>query len=260
MTKRVVLITGASRGLGKSLSQKFRKEEYSVISGVRNLKEAPKGTFPVLLEMTNGDSLENGVQEVIQAFGKIDVLIHNAGVAYVGPVDSFTIEEAKNLFEINFFGPLRLTQLILPYMRAQKSGKIIFISSVRAVDSGAYIGMYSASKTAFEAVAFDWAVTLARWNISVSIFQPGPIDTGIELQKGSYFREKNPYASLKNFSLDVQTTEEVSDVLMEHLMELNPPHKFQSSKDTTTIVNKHLVDSTGNEWLREQTLWASENL
>jgi len=77
-------------------------------------------------------------------------------------------------------------------LRKQHSGKILFISSDKAVDSGAYIGLYSASKAAIEAIAFDWAVTLSKWNIFVSVMQPGPIATGIELKQGSYFNNDTP--------------------------------------------------------------------
>ena len=190
MKQKVVFITGASRGLGKALAEKFLEENYIVCSGVRDLSKAPKGTHPIALDLTREKTLSQAVNDIISSYGKIDLLINNAGIAYVGPVDSMTMEEARDLFEVNFFGPFRLTQLILPYMRKQKSGKILFVSSTKAVESGAYIGMYSASKAALEAIAFDWAVTLSKWNISVSVAQPGPIDTGIEFKHGNYFQDQ----------------------------------------------------------------------
>ncbi|MGE0198593.1 MAG: SDR family NAD(P)-dependent oxidoreductase [Simkaniaceae bacterium] len=260
MTKKIVLITGTSKGLGKVLALKLMKENLIVISGVRDINKAPKGTFPVYIDLTVEKSLEDAVQQIIQKFGKIDILIHNAGIAYVGPVDSMTLEESKQLFAVNFFGPFRLTQLILPYMRKQNSGRIIFVSSVRAVDSGAYIGMYAASKAAIEAIAFDWAATLSKWNISVSVFQPGPINTGIKFHEGSYFQKNNPYPPLGSVSLDWQPVEEVCNVLVEQINKHSPNYKFQSNVTTKNIVQSHLKDPTGNKWLNDQKQWVEDVL
>ena len=251
MKRQVVFITGASRGLGKKLAEKFVQEGSVVYSGVRDLSKAPQGTHPVHLDLEKEGTLIQAVKTIIASQGKIDILINNAGIAYVGPVDSMTLQEAHHQFEVNFFGPFRLTQLILPHMRKQCSGKILFISSVRAVDSGAYIGLYSASKAALEAIAFDWAATLSKWNISVSIAQPGPIDTGIEFKTGQYFTQ-NPYPSLGKLSLDLQPTEDVCNVIMEKLQDPRSTFKFQSSDAVTAIIGQHLQDPTGKKWLQNQ--------
>lgn len=257
MKGKVVLVTGASGGLGRTIVAQLLKEGCSVISGVRSIDKASLGTHPIVLNLTDEDSLEKGVDQIIKKFGKIDIIIHNAGVACAGPVDSFTIKEARELFDVNVFGPFRLTQLALPFMRERMFGKIVFVSSVRAVDSGAFIGLYSASKSALESMAFDWAITLSKWNIEVSVFQPGPIATNIELKHGSYFKEGSPYPSLKNFSLDLQNPNEVAQALVSHLKSENPSYKLQSSEQIKGIVGKHLIDPTGNQWKREQIDWAA---
>ena len=257
MTKNIVLIIGASKGLGKSLVQSLSKQ-YIVYAGVRDTSKAPKGTLPIHLDLTKEETLTQAVDHIINHHQKIDLLIHNAGVCYIGPVDSFTPQETKNQFQVNFFGPLQLTQLILPHMRKQNSGKILFISSIRAVDSGPYIGVYSASKSALEAAALDWAVTLTPWNISVSIFQPGPINTGIEFKQGTQFKA-SPYPPLKNFSLDLQPTENVCKAILDHLHHPNPPFKAQSHPSTTEEAKKILKDPTGNIHLNAEKSWFKDH-
>lgn len=252
MKKQTVFITGASRGLGKALAEKFIEENYIVFSGVRDITKAPKGSQPILLDLSKEESIDQAVKQVVKKSEKLDILIHNAGIAYVGPVDSMTLEEARSLFEVNFFGPFRLTQLLLPYMRKQRSGKILFVSSIRAVDSGAHIGLYSASKAALESIAFDWAITLSQWNISVSVVQPGPIDTGIELHRGQYFKNEDPYPPLGNISLDLQPVDQVCEVIVEKLKANELPFKFQTSAMGTDTSSMHLTDPSGNERLKSQ--------
>ncbi|QVL57775.1 MAG: SDR family NAD(P)-dependent oxidoreductase [Simkaniaceae bacterium] len=253
MTKKVALITGASKGLGKALAEALSKH-YTIYAGVRDTSKAPEGTLPIHLDLTKEETLTQAVDHIIIHHQKIDLLIHNAGVCYVGPVDSFTPQEVQHQFQVNFFGPLQLTQLILPHMRKQKSGKILFISSIRAVDSGPYIGVYSASKAALEAAALDWAVTLSPWNISVSIFQPGPINTGIEFKHGTHF-ETSPYPPLKNFSLDLQSTPDVCKAILDQLNNPTPPFIAQSNSSTTKEAQKILKDSTGNTHLNAEKSW-----
>lgn len=251
MNKPIVFITGASRGLGKALATKL-SENHIVYSGVRNLSDAPPNTLPIHLDLTREDSMQEAINHIIQNHHHIDTLIHNAGICYVGPVDSMTPEEAHHQFQVNFFGPLRLTQLALPHMRKRKSGHILFISSDKAIDSGPYIGLYSASKAALEATATDWATSLTPWNITVSIFQPGPINTNIPFHQGTYFTE-NPYPPLKNFTLQTQSTEEVCNAILKHLS--SSTFKSQSSPSVTKTLKTHLTDPSGNTLLSSQKAW-----
>lgn len=253
MTKKIALITGASKGLGRALATSL-SENYIVYSGVRDISKAPEKTLPIHLDLTDKETLSKAVDHIITHHKKIDLLIHNAGVCYVGPVDSMTSQETKHQFQVNFFGPLELTQLILPHMRNEKSGKILFITSIRAVDSGPYIGVYSASKAALEATALDWAVTLSPWNISVSVFQPGPTNTGIEFKQGTHFKN-SPYPQLKDFSLELQPTEDVCKAIVNQLNNPHPPFLAQSHPTTTNEAQKILKDPTGNTHFNEGKTW-----
>lgn len=256
MNKKTVLLTGSSRGLGLNLASGLVEKGYLVYAGTRNINAAPPGTIPLKMDLMNEKSLQTCVDRVIDESGHLDVLINNAAIAYYGAVDSMTLKEVRELFEVNLFGTFRLTQLVLPHMRKQRNGKIFFVSSIRAVESCAYMGMYSASKAALESMAFDWAVTLAKWNISVSVIQPGPLKTGIEIKHGTYFSEdlKNPYLPYGEVQLEWQEPKEAAKIILEKIADPNPPFRFQTSDSAKNTIAKHLKDHSGMEWFLEQKI------
>ena len=125
-------ITGISSGLGKALAQSVMENNDFVIgtfrkqSQVDHFNETYQGKgFAYLLDITNFNEIENVVHAIISQFGKIDVLVNNAGVGFVGAIEEASINEIKNVFEINLFGTLKLTQAVLPFMRKRKNGKIL---------------------------------------------------------------------------------------------------------------------------------------
>lgn len=262
MDKKVALITGASRGLGKVLAEELVSAGYFVYAGVRDLIKAPESTSSILLDMACEEDLQNCVKTIIEEKGKIDLLIHNAAEAYWGAADSLTLAEARQLFEVNVMGPFRLTQLVLPYMRDKRSGRITFISSIRAVESCAFMGMYSGSKAALEAIAFDWAATCHQWNLLVSVVEPGPLDTNIVLKHGSYFpsEKDNPYLPYGDVSLTVQPVNKAAEAIIEHLQDPNPPFRFQTNLFSKEVALKHLKDSTGRQWCEEQRTWVNNSV
>ena len=132
--KKTILITGASSGMGKATALQLIAEGHTVYGAARrvdNMKElVDKGGFALKMDVTNDDSIEQGVEQLIQEQGRIDVLVNNAGYAVYGSVEDVSMEDARRQFDVNIFGLARLTQLVLPHMRKQKSGKIINVSSM----------------------------------------------------------------------------------------------------------------------------------
>lgn len=251
MNKQVVLITGASKGLGKALAYALCAQGHIVYSGVRDIHAAPEGTIPLLLDVTIDSQRQAAIQTIIATEQKIDILIHNAAIAYYGAAESMTYDEVTRLFETNFFGAFRLTQLAVPHMRTQNSSRILFISSIRGTESCAYMGMYAASKAALEAMALDWAITLRKWNILVSVVQPGPIDTNIDIKHGTFFdqEQQNPYLPYPKVNLELQPTSEVCDAIIAQLQNPFPPFRFQTSHSSEKTIAFHLNDPTGNQWM-----------
>lgn len=130
---KVVLITGASSGIGKETTKTPIKSGYKVYAVARRLEQMNDlqalGGFPMIMDITKEDDIDTVVNHIVEQEGKIDILINNAGYATQGPVEQVPVDEAHRMFEVNLFGLGMLTQKILPYMRARKSGQIINISS-----------------------------------------------------------------------------------------------------------------------------------
>ena len=259
--KKVVLITGASRGLGNILANDLIGYGYRVYGGVRpGYKKKADLFFPVFLDLTREEDLQKCVDEIVKRENQIDILIQNAGLLYAGAPDTFTLEEIHYLFEVNVFGPVQLTQLVLPHMRKQKQGKIIFIGSIRGVESHAYRGLYSSTKAAIESIAFDWAVSLSSWNIKVTVIEPGPLSTNPSVIQGSYFDSKlNPYPHIQDFKLIWQSPYEIAPLIREILDDPNPYFRYQTNSVVQERISSHLQDTTGQKWFNEQKRWFDES-
>lgn len=181
MEKKVVLITGASSGIGKETANLLINMGYIVYGTARRIDKMNdlKDTGIKLLEMdvANDESIIRGVQKIIETEKRIDILINNAGYGSYGSVEDVPISEAKYQFEVNIFGLARLTQLVLPYMRKQQSGKIINISSMGGKFGEPHGAWYHATKFALEGFSDSLRMELKQFNIGVVIIEPGAIKT-----------------------------------------------------------------------------------
>lgn len=185
MKKRVWFITGISSGLGKALAQSVMAAGDFVCGTVR--KQTQVDEFHAVHDAANGlvfklditdlTAIEQVIAQVIAKFGRIDVLVNNAGVGFVGAIEETSIEETRKVFEANFFGTLKLTQAVLPYMRKEQNGHIVQISSHGGIKAFAGFGIYNASKFALEGFSEAMAQEVAPLGINVSIIEPGPFRT-----------------------------------------------------------------------------------
>jgi NAD(P)-dependent dehydrogenase (short-subunit alcohol dehydrogenase family) len=149
---KVVLITGVSSGIGRETAQLLAERGARVFGTVRDLRRAsPVAKVElVLMDVTDDKSVKDGAESVLENAGKIDILINNAGYSIAGGVEETSVEEARQLFETNFFGVLRVTQAVLPSMRRNGYGRVVNISSMLGLLPGPYRGIYTASKHALE--------------------------------------------------------------------------------------------------------------
>ena len=181
MQKKVVLITGASSGIGFGTALRLARQGHKVYGAARRTELLEKlrehGVVPVRMDVTDEASMTDGVNTIIAAEGRIDVLVNNAGYGYMGAIENVPIAEARRQLEVNVFGLARLTQLVLPYMRKQGSGRIINTSSVAGKAVIMFGGWYNVSKFSVEALSDALRMEVKPFGIQVSIIEPGGIKT-----------------------------------------------------------------------------------
>ncbi len=176
-----VFVTGASSGIGKVIAQRLIDDGLTVIVAARSYDKMADlealGAHRLRLDMANEASIQNAVNEILATYGGVDVLINNAGFGCYGAVEDTPIDDARYQFEVNLFGLARLTQLLLPSMRAKGAGKIINISSMGGKMYTPLGAWYHASKHALEGWSDCLRLELAQFGIDVVIIEPGAILT-----------------------------------------------------------------------------------
>jgi NAD(P)-dependent dehydrogenase (short-subunit alcohol dehydrogenase family) len=179
---RTLVITGGSSGIGKATASLFAERGWRVFE----LSRKPHPTSPcrggevyhVVCDVCDEASCKKAIEEVLTQTDHIDVAISNAGFGISGPVEFTEIAEAQRQMDVNFMGAVRFTQAVLPQMRKQHSGRIIYTSSVAAVLAVPYQSFYSASKAAINAMALALANEVREFGIQVSVMMPGDVSTG----------------------------------------------------------------------------------
>lgn len=175
---QVVLITGASSGLGKSTAQYLSEIGYLVFGASRNKPEGV-GFNWVCMDVTSEDSIRMAIQNILSEAGRIDVLINNAGLGIVGPLEDTTDEQIYKVFNTNVMGVLRVCRAIIPHFRQQQKGMILNISSIAAAMGLPYRGIYCATKASLEIITESLSIELKAFNIRVCSILPGDIATDI---------------------------------------------------------------------------------
>ncbi|SEQ98892.1 Short-chain dehydrogenase [Hyunsoonleella jejuensis] len=192
---KVVLITGGSSGIGKSIGEFLHIKGYKVYGTSRNPENYTNTMFPLLtLDVKNLDTVKNAIAAVIKNENRLDVLINNAGAGITGPIEEIPEAEIKANFDTNFFGPINVIKAVLPQMRMQNSGLIINITSIAGYMGLPYRGIYSASKGALEIVTEAFRMELKPFNIEMTNVAPGDFATNIAA--GRYhapLKEQSPY-------------------------------------------------------------------
>ena len=175
------MITGASSGIGYDSAVRLAGEGHKVYGAARRVERMESlrehGVVPLKMDVTDEASVVAGVAAVIGAEGRIDVLVNNAGFGYFGAVENVSMDEARRQLDVNVFGMARLTQLVLPYMRQQHSGRIINISSIAGRMVFYFGGWYHVSKYAVEALSDALRMEVQPFGIDVVLIEPGGIKT-----------------------------------------------------------------------------------
>ncbi len=196
-SQKIVLITGSSSGFGRVTAETLARQGHAVFASMRNAKWKNAGAsadlrtlakqqglalYVVDLDVTDIDSVHTAVAEVIGKTGRIDVLVNNAGVVFAGPTETLTLEQVQRQFDTNFFGVVSMNRAVLPHMRRQGHGLLIHISSTGGRLGMPFLGAYTASKFALEALAEAYRYELSGLGIDSVIIEPGGFPTPM-LQK-----------------------------------------------------------------------------
>ncbi|WP_316824219.1 oxidoreductase [Pedobacter miscanthi] len=182
--KKVWFITGSSRGLGRSLTAQVLAKGDLVAATARNIEalkdfveKYPDQVLPIMLDVTDYDQVNLAVEAAIEHFGKIDVLVNNAGFGIIGAAEAFTEKQVRSQLETNLYAPIEITRAILPFMRKQRSGRILQISSVGGRVGNAGLSMYQAAKFGLGGFTEALAKEVVDLGIYVTSVEPGGFRT-----------------------------------------------------------------------------------
>lgn len=222
--KKVVLITGASSGIGYDTAIELKEKGFIVYGAARRLdrlnKLKEKDINIIELDVTKEESMSSCVSTIIEREGKIDILINNAGYGSYGAIENVTMEEARKQIEVNIFGLARMTQLVLPNMRKNKFGKIVNISSMGGKMYTPFGGWYHATKFAVEGFSDCLRMEVEPFGIDVIIVEPGGIKTEWGIIAAENLKNSSLGGAYENTALDVSN----------HMRQLYSGEKLTSPK------------------------------
>lgn len=182
MKNKVALVTGASSGIGQDIAELLSRSGYTVYGTSRKGSSSEQRNYKMIaLDVNNEESTQAALKEVIQAEGRIDVVVNNAGFGVeAGGAEESSIAQMQQMFDTNFFGVVRVIQAVLPYMRKQKQGRIINIGSMLGLLPAPYMATYSATKHAIEGYSESLDHELRTRGIRVSVIEPAYTKTNFE--------------------------------------------------------------------------------
>jgi NAD(P)-dependent dehydrogenase (short-subunit alcohol dehydrogenase family) len=171
---KVVLVTGASSGIGEACALRLARNGWRVLAGVRKAGDAPAGTEEVLLDITDAEQAHAAADAVDELHG----LVNNAGIAVAAPLEAIPLDELRRQLDVNVVGQVAVTQALLPALRRAR-GRVVFVGSIAGRSALPFLAPYAASKHALEAIGDALRMELAPWGTHVSIVEPGSIATPI---------------------------------------------------------------------------------
>ena len=199
-TKKVWFVTGASKGLGLALVHQLLADGYSVAATSRSLKsfkntfESSKNFLPLEMDLLDETNVKKAITETVSRFGRVDVIVNNAGYGQLGTLEELSDKESRKNFDTNVFGSLNVIRQAMPFLRNQKSGYIINVASIGGI-TGAFPGwgVYCATKFAVAGFTESLAYEVAEFGINATVVYPGYFRTNF-LDSGSMITPENPIA------------------------------------------------------------------
>lgn len=253
---KVVLITGGSSGIGKSIGEFLHQKGFIVYGTSRNPEKVLNSIFPlVALDVRDVESIHLAVAQIIQSTGRLDVVINNAGVGITGPLEEIPMEEIKNNFDTNFFGPIAVMKAVLPQMRQQKLGLIVNITSIAGYMGLPYRSVYSASKGALELITEALRMEVKSFGIQITNVAPGDFATNIAagrfhapiIQGSDYERAYGSILKTMDEHVDSGSNpNEMAEAVFQIIQDKNPRihYKVGAFMQKISIVLKRILPDT----------------
>jgi NAD(P)-dependent dehydrogenase (short-subunit alcohol dehydrogenase family) len=255
MTAKTWFITGASSGFGRAFAQHALAQGHNIVATARKISTlasiaatAPERVLALSLDVTRQSEADAAIEAAVARFGRIDVLINNAGYGLVGAFEETSDSELRALMDTNFFGAMNVTRAALPTLRAQKSGAIVNISSLGGQLSFAGFGAYSATKFAIEGVSEALAQELAPFGVQVLIAEPGQFRTNLTGPSMRHMPVMEAYRDVvgatHEFAHNMNGTQEgdpskAAAAIEAAIDAAHPPLRLQLGADAVEMVREH---------------------
>ena len=249
--KAVALVTGSSSGIGEVTAIRLAEAGYQVFGTSRQGASASRSSFEMLpLDVTSDASVKTAVAEVIQRKGRLDLLVNNAGFNIsVGGAEESSIQQAREIFDTNFFGIVRMTLAVVPHMRHQGGGRIINIGSVLGFMAMPYMALYAATKHAIEGYSESLDHELRNMGIRVSVIEPAFMRTAIDSNSRDADAKLNEYRGvriamdkrLKEMMDDAEDPHVVADTVLEAARVASPKPRYTSGTAAARLRLMHTL-------------------
>lgn len=263
-----VLITGTSSGIGLAAALAFARQGAHVYATMRDTGKAnplrqatalENLTIDILpLDVQDRASIEQVIATILERHGQLDILVNNAGAGFVGTTEQTSVEDARRVMDVNFFGTWQVTQAALPAMREAGSGRIITLSSIGGLIGQPFNDAYCAAKFAVEGMMESLAPVMRLFGVHVSLIEPGAVRTEFVANVGrSEAENAGPYDSMLAAymgGMDAvyaagQTAEQVAEVIVQVANEPQPQLRYQTSAGIRELTGRKYVDPTGESVL-----------
>ncbi|GCE31635.1 short-chain dehydrogenase/reductase [Dictyobacter alpinus] len=272
--EKIALVTGTSSGIGLSTAVLLAQRGYTVVATLRDTKKAGSleerarsagVTLDIrALDVQDDTSVADCVQQVLQTYGHIDLLVNNAGAGYLGTMEQTSDEDLRRTMEVNFFGVWRMTQAVFPAMRAAGAGRILTVSSVGGIIGQPFNDAYCAAKFAVEGFMESLAPVAQRLGIDVAVIEPGPVNTNFvasvvatsatptDEQQRIYGPMFEVYmgGSQERFASLGQTPDQIAEIIIQAVAEDHPHFRYATSDLVKGMVAQKYTDPTGDNMVK----------
>lgn len=248
---KIWFITGSSRGLGRSITEAVLEKGDSVAATARNPKQLsdfvekyPNQILALQLDVASKEQIHSAVEQTVKHFGRIDVLVNNAGFGITGAIEEFSDEQMKSQLDVNLYAPIEVTRAILPYLRKQRSGSIFNVSSIGGRVGSAGLSMYQAAKFGLQGFTEVLKLEVESLGIKVTSIEPGGFQTDWAGNSMSYANEIDDYKpvldSLKGYLTNITplgNPDKAAKVIIDLVEHPEPPVHLVLGSDAVAILD-----------------------